>query len=841
MKSGETLRNKANVDGKRSERYVNITNSNGEDVTPQSLSSYRQATKTADGSNSAIDISAAKETVSDLLNHLEMLSGTAHEGSSKSIAYTGSHLSVSGHESIGESDRGSESGSAYGDPDDGGDSTTQLAHKLNVESTVQLPSLLQQKPKETDPTKVISISLTETDTMFLLTIPSTSVSSEAIEEATFVKAQNAKYKELKSIIPNNDNYVSRAMQTLQEPTKTKEVQATGNKYVNAEVNVSQWAIYDAFHEMEQAVNQDAVEGKKEFVDLETKLYVGSTDTARMSVSQGSNVDSGLSRRSSILLGSSAALHTASMEGSRSSISASSTGIAKAAAAAATTAVKEDPLVLINQDSLMDTLSLMERAIIGNNYHKKILSYRNVQDDGLIEHKRVAAILQQGIETDENDDAQLDFDEKEQHREDDTETVVPRLKFLWFFRCELTKGRQVLDMSWNKQNEDILAVSYGESKTLLHSSTGLILVWSAKNPEWPDRIYESSSPVTSVDFSKSNPGLLAAGFMDGRVVIYDVRKNDTKWIMNGGDTAGKHRDPVWELKWVERERVVGDEQSRGETLISVSTDGRVTQWMIRKGLEYTDLMVLKRVTKQKANAGKANEKSNSFIARQTGGLCFDFNAKDSNVYLVGTEDGQIHKCSSSYNEQYLNTFSTHTGPINKVKWSPFLSNAFLSCSADWTVRLWNHELEDEVFKFQSGKDTVNDIAWSPHNSTMFGTVSSNGRLEIWDLRYSVLDPVINHSVLDRQLTAMCFASQGPIVVTGDDYGAVSVFKICKNGGGYMTSKEEEQDTADGIMNENAKLLPSESSFHAWRQEEAKGLADVIGAKLNGIVQSTAPVA
>ncbi|KAJ3327131.1 hypothetical protein HDU91_004450, partial [Kappamyces sp. JEL0680] len=177
----------------------------------------------------------------------------------------------------------------------------------------------------------------------------------------------------------------------------------------------------------------------------------------------------------------------------------------------------------------------------------------------------------------------------------------------------------------------------------------------------------------------------------------------------------------------------------------------------------------------------------------------------------------------------------------VKWSPFLSNAFLSCSADWTVRLWNHELEDEVFKFQSGKDTVNDIAWSPHNSTMFGTVSSNGRLEIWDLRYSVLDPVINHSVLDRQLTAMCFASQGPIVVTGDDYGAVSVFKICKNGGGYMTSKEEEQDTADGIMNENAKLLPSESSFHAWRQEEAKGLADVIGAKLNGIVQSTAPVA
>ena len=191
-------------------------------------------------------------------------------------------------------------------------------------------------------------------------------------------------------------------------------------------------------------------------------------------------------------------------------------------------------------------------------------------------------------------------------------------------------------------------------------------------------------------------------MDGKAVLYDVKKNDSDWILNGGETSGKHRDPIWELKWVERERVVGDDQSRGETLITVSTDGRVTEWMIRKGLEFTDLMVLKRVTKQKSTSSKAAEKTSSFVARQTGGLCFDFNTKDSNIYLVGTEDGQIHKCSCSYNEQYLQTYSTHTGPINKVKWSPFLPQAFISCSSDWTVRLWNNENEDEVSKFQSGK-------------------------------------------------------------------------------------------------------------------------------------------
>jgi hypothetical protein len=36
------------------------------------------------------------------------------------------------------------------------------------------------------------------------------------------------------------------------------------------------------------------------------------------------------------------------------------------------------------------------------------------------------------------------------------------------------------------------------------------------------------------------------------------------------------------------------------------------------------------------------------------------------YLVGTEDGTIHKCSCSYNEQYLDTYRAHTGPVYKVK-------------------------------------------------------------------------------------------------------------------------------------------------------------------------------
>jgi WD40 repeat protein len=106
------------------------------------------------------------------------------------------------------------------------------------------------------------------------------------------------------------------------------------------------------------------------------------------------------------------------------------------------------------------------------------------------------------------------------------------------------------------------------------------------------------------------------------------------------------------------------------------------------------------------------------------------------YIVGTDDGHIHRCSCSLYEQYLATHYGHTSPVYRLRWSPFLSGAFLSCSADWTVRLWHQDYEAAVFKFQSGKDTIADIAWSPSSSTVFGCVSSDGRMEIWDLSFSV---------------------------------------------------------------------------------------------------------
>ena len=58
-----------------------------------------------------------------------------------------------------------------------------------------------------------------------------------------------------------------------------------------------------------------------------------------------------------------------------------------------------------------------------------------------------------------------------------------------------------------------------------------------------------------------------------------------------DNVNSHFGPVWQVDWVEKERSTAED--RTEVLISIGSDGRVTQWSIRKGFEGTQLMRIKR--------------------------------------------------------------------------------------------------------------------------------------------------------------------------------------------------------------------------------------------------------
>ena len=60
-----------------------------------------------------------------------------------------------------------------------------------------------------------------------------------------------------------------------------------------------------------------------------------------------------------------------------------------------------------------------------------------------------------------------------------------------------------------------------------------------------------------------------------------------------------------------------------------------------------------------------------------------------LLLVGSEDGWLHKCSKTYNSQFLATYQGHAGAVYAVHWNMCHPDSFLSASADWTVKLWHN--------------------------------------------------------------------------------------------------------------------------------------------------------
>ena len=45
---------------------------------------------------------------------------------------------------------------------------------------------------------------------------------------------------------------------------------------------------------------------------------------------------------------------------------------------------------------------------------------------------------------------------------------------------------------------------------------------------------------------------------------------------------------------------------------------------------------------------------------------------------------------------------HHMAVYAVKWNPFHPRVFLSCSADWTVKVWDHSIPTPILSFDLGE-------------------------------------------------------------------------------------------------------------------------------------------
>ena len=68
---------------------------------------------------------------------------------------------------------------------------------------------------------------------------------------------------------------------------------------------------------------------------------------------------------------------------------------------------------------------------------------------------------------------------------------------------------------------------------------------------------------------------------------------------------------------------------------------------------------------------------------------------------------------------LRTFEAHSTPIYSLQWNSFLPTVFISCAAEWTVKIWDMDTPGPLYTFDL-YSPAGDVAWAPYSrwTTLF---------------------------------------------------------------------------------------------------------------------------
>ncbi|XP_069672713.1 dynein axonemal intermediate chain 4 [Periplaneta americana] len=348
----------------------------------------------------------------------------------------------------------------------------------------------------------------------------------------------------------------------------------------------------------------------------------------------------------------------------------------------------------------------------------------------------------------------------------------KLKLLWSFTSDYVHERTVTGMCWNSLDTDLLAVGYGKY-LYQERKNGLVCCWTIKNPTQPERKYKFDSPVTSVNFSKTRPNLLACGFYDGSVVILDVSSINKTIIAVSNRKTSPSYEPVWQIIWVQDE-----DDSLNEEIITCCQDGRISKYRREKTLNCLPMMWVSRMEGKVKGIDQTRKcKAHDIpVSRHPAALVLTRHPVDKLMYFVGTDEGCIHKCSTNNLHHHMDILLAHSGPVYSMQFSPFCPSIFLTSGGDWCIRIWTEDVGQPLLTLNTSMEPVLSAAWSPINATIIASINGS-RIHFWDIRRKIFVPA-STTILpnDEKGLMVQFTSSGLNLVVGGDEGAVHVYGL-----------------------------------------------------------------
>lgn len=131
---------------------------------------------------------------------------------------------------------------------------------------------------------------------------------------------------------------------------------------------------------------------------------------------------------------------------------------------------------------------------------------------------------------------------------------------------------------------------------------------------------------------------------------------------------------------------------------------------------------------------------------------DFPDNETTTFFVGTEEGNVYQANrydragAKAGLHQTDVYRGHAGPVMGIHFHPLIgsvdfSDYFLTCSVDWTVKLWRKSTTKPstvaqsipyLYSFDEADDYVYDVKWHPSHPAVFGTVDGSGKFDLWNL-------------------------------------------------------------------------------------------------------------
>jgi len=390
-------------------------------------------------------------------------------------------------------------------------------------------------------------------------------------------------------------------------------------------------------------------------------------------------------------------------------------------------------------------------------------------------KRSAIIMERACSQNEDQNIYVDYGAADNVVAGETQTT----EWLFFKKRyrheETTVGRPVTSLAFSKLHKELFLASYAEPlQPLSDIPDGTVHIWNRLLSNTPEKTFQSQSMVTVADFHPSNAKLIVGATVSGAVVVWDMRAKK-KTPQNRTPFHTSHQRAVYAMQLVPTHQKVMN-------IHSVCNGGNLMIWR-------DDIM--ESPTHQYNLTPTSDGVGNMRTGEELLTTCFSAHPRNPHQVILGSTDGFIYKgviyqMASPERNIEVKSINAHHGPITSMEFHPggsrvskTLADTFLTSSFDWTVKLWDHRTDQEIYCFEHMQDYVHDCKWSPVHPAVFACCDGLGNIHIYDLSKEWAVPLVEYNVKKKSEFALCRLSwslDGRQLLIGDANGDLLLYEV-----------------------------------------------------------------